>query len=61
MDPRQAQPAQPVQPAVDPVIEAARIAAFNDGRVQAAAEAQALVQQNQLRIANLEAQTRRRT
>ena len=56
MDPRQAQPVQPVQPAVDPVIEAARIAAFNDGRVQAAAEAQALVQQNQLRIANLEAQ-----
>jgi len=53
MDPHQA---QPVQPALDPAIEAARIAAYNDGRVQAAAEAQSVVQQNQLRIANLEAQ-----
>ena len=53
MDPHQA---QPHPPALDPTIEAARIAAYNDGRVQATAEAQALLQQNQLRIANLEAQ-----
>jgi hypothetical protein len=53
MDPHQS---QPHPPALDPAIEAARIAAYNDGRVQATAEAQALLQQNQLRIANLEAQ-----
>jgi hypothetical protein len=44
MDPHLAQPAAA---ALDPAVEAARIAAFNDGRIQAAAEA---------RIAGLEAQ-----
>jgi hypothetical protein len=53
MDP---QPTQPAAAALDSAIDAARIAAFNDGRIQAAAEAQAVVQQNQLRIANLEVQ-----
>jgi hypothetical protein len=53
MDPRQAQPAPPV---IDPAIDAVRVAAYNDGLAQAAAEAQAAVQQNLLRISSLEAQ-----
>jgi hypothetical protein len=53
MDPQQAQPAPQV---INPALDAVRIAAFNDGRAQAAADAQVAMQENVIRIRQLEAQ-----